>query len=172
MEISNGQHCTIVYRRDQLRSLNHDINRNRDWANDGKQYYEESDLADAVNFPQRSTEDALDDEENENDGVNIVDYNNSLNEKRQIIFKRIKSHYHDMLTRSQTKPLRIIVMGTAGIGKSYLMLREMTGNEAKNPLLILAPTGVAAFNIRGRTIHSALSLPICNSDNNLDLNGE
>jgi DNA replication protein DnaC len=72
--------------------------------------------------------------------VNIVDYN-SLNEKQQIIFKRIKSHYHDMLTRSQTGPLRIIVMGTVGTGKSYLimairnMLREMTGNEAKNPLL-------------------------------------
>ncbi|PKK73596.1 hypothetical protein RhiirC2_847515 [Rhizophagus irregularis] len=62
-------------------------------------------------------------------------------------------------------------MGTAGTGKSYLimairnMLHEMAGNETKTPLLVLAPTGLSAFNIRGRTVHSALSIPICNSNN-------
>ncbi|CAG8590640.1 6884_t:CDS:2 [Paraglomus occultum] len=75
-----------------------------------------------------------------------MDYD-SLNKKQQIVFERIKSHYHSMLTNSQTEPLRIIIMGTAG-------------------------TGVAAFNIGGRTVHSALSIPICNNSNNLDINGE
>ncbi|GET49957.1 hypothetical protein RhiirA5_433777 [Rhizophagus irregularis] len=51
------------------------------------------------------------------------------------------------------------------------MLHEMAGNETKTPLLVLAPMGVAAFNIRGRTVNSALSKPICNSNNNLDING-
>ncbi|PKC08337.1 hypothetical protein RhiirA5_358091 [Rhizophagus irregularis] len=36
------------------------------------------------------------------------------------------------------------------------MLHEMAGNETKTPLLVLAPTGLSAFNIRGRTVHSAL----------------
>ncbi|PKC59656.1 hypothetical protein RhiirA1_426739 [Rhizophagus irregularis] len=40
------------------------------------------------------------------------------------------------------------------------MLHEMAGNETKTPLLVLAPMGVAAFNIRGRTVNSALSKPI------------
>jgi len=45
----------------------------------------------------------------------------------------------------------------------------MTGIGYKSPVLVLAPTGVAAFNINGITIHSALSIPI--TSNNLDING-
>ncbi|PKC56152.1 hypothetical protein RhiirA1_429270 [Rhizophagus irregularis] len=40
-------------------------------------------------------------------------------------------------------PLRIIVMGT----------------DENN--MVVAPTGVAAFNVEGSTIHSSLSVPIC-----------
>ncbi|CAB5392154.1 unnamed protein product [Rhizophagus irregularis] len=47
------------------------------------------------------------------------------------------------------EPLRIIIMGTAGT---------------------VAPTGVAAFNIEGSTIHSSLSVPICGV--NVELEGE
>jgi ATP-dependent exoDNAse (exonuclease V) alpha subunit len=36
-------------------------------------------------------------------------------------------------------------------------LRNLLGEQA---VLVLAPTGVAAFNIRGRTIHNALHIPI------------
>src|SRR5204862_123567 len=42
--------------------------------------------------------------------------------------------------------------------------------EAQSPVLMLAPTGVAAFNIHGATIHSSLSIPI--SSNSLDLNSD
>src|SRR5271154_6599391 len=49
----------------------------------------------------------------------------------------------------------------------------MAETESKTPVLVLAPLGVAAFNIRGRTIHSALSIPIINSkNNNIDIDGE
>ena len=37
-------------------------------------------------------------------------------------------------------------------------------------MIVLAPTGVAAFNILGTTIHSTLSVPISNS--NFDIEGE
>ncbi|CAB4434037.1 unnamed protein product [Rhizophagus irregularis] len=56
-----------------------------------------------------------------------------------------------MLTNPQTEPLRTIIMGTAGTGKSYLimairnMLHEMAVNETKTPLLVLAPTGVVGL---------------------------
>ena len=69
-------------------------------------------------------------------------------------------------------------MGTAGTGKSYLIkairsrLREMAGIGSESPVLVLAPTGVAAFNINGRTIHSTLSIPIIVNSKNLNINGE
>ena len=54
--------------------------------------------------------------------------------------------------------LRLIVSGTAGTGKSYLIhcLRLLLGQRVH----VAAPTGVAAFNIEGYTLHSLLSLPV------------
>ena len=54
-------------------------------------------------------------------------------------------------------PLRMIVSSTAGTGKSYLIhcLRLLLQRQ----LMVAAPTGVAAFNIDGHTLHSLLSLP-------------
>lgn len=47
----------------------------------------------------------------------------------------------------------IFITGKAGTGKSYL-LRNFVKNTDKN-VLVLAPTGVAALNVGGVTIHSA-----------------
>ena len=54
-------------------------------------------------------------------------------------------------------PLKMIVSGTAGTGKSYLIrcLRLLLGDRVR----VAAPTGVAAFNIEGQTLHSLFSLP-------------
>lgn len=61
----------------------------------------------------------------------------------------------------------IFVTGGAGVGKSYLIevliqyFRLCTASfSGHNPVLVLAPTGVAAHNIKGQTIHSALKLPV------------
>ena len=51
----------------------------------------------------------------------------------------------------------MIVSRTSGTGKSYLIhcLRLLLQCQ----LVVAAPTGVAAFNIDGHTLHSLLSLP-------------
>ena len=59
----------------------------------------------------------------------------------------------------------MIIQGTAGTGKSYLIgaiknTLDSVSLPGKSPLLLLAPTGVAAFNISATTIHSALHISI------------
>uniref|UniRef100_A0A158P537 ATP-dependent DNA helicase n=1 Tax=Tetranychus urticae TaxID=32264 RepID=A0A158P537_TETUR len=58
---------------------------------------------------------------------------------------------------------RIMVQGKAGSGKSFII--EQIANEFKlgvgqDSVAILAPTGVAAININGKTIHSYLNIGI------------
>ena len=61
------------------------------------------------------------------------------------------------LESEESSPLRLIVSGTAGTGKSYLIhcLRLLL----KDKVRVAAPTGVAAFNVDGHTLHSLLGLP-------------
>ncbi len=51
---------------------------------------------------------------------NIMNYQ-TLNENQRIVFKQIESHYSNMLAEHSVKSLRIIVMRTAGIKKTYLI---------------------------------------------------
>lgn len=48
----------------------------------------------------------------------------------------------------------LFITGKAGTGKSFLLKLFVAGNKTKN-IILLAPTGVAAINIGGVTIHSA-----------------
>ena len=59
----------------------------------------------------------------------------------------------------------MIIQATTSIGKSYLIhyVRNALNNNDlshKGQLLVLAPIGVAAFNIRASTIHMVLKIPI------------
>ena len=65
-------------------------------------------------------------------------------------------------------PLRMIVCGTAGTGKSPLFhcLRLVLSSRVH----VAAPTCVAAFNIEGHTLHFLLSLPV--KGDYKDLEGE
>lgn len=52
-------------------------------------------------------------------------------------------------------------------------LLEITKNHnpnIKSPILVIAPTGIAAFNIHGATVHSALFIPV--NSTNFDISGE
>ena len=71
-------------------------------------------------------------------------------------------------------PLRLLIKGTAGTGKSFVIERinEYVSEVAKergwrNPdkaAAVAAYTGVAAFNVRGRTLHSLFGLPTKKED--------
>ena len=54
-------------------------------------------------------------------------------------------------------PLRMVITGTAGTGKSFLIacLKHLLSSKVR----VSAPTGVVAFNVQGCTLHSLLQLP-------------
>ena len=52
----------------------------------------------------------------------------------------------------ENDPSPVFVTGKAGTGKSTL-LQYFREHTSKN-IVVLAPTGVAAVNVRGQTIHS------------------
>lgn len=64
-----------------------------------------------------------------------------------------------------SSPLRLIIQGTAGTRKSFIIdcIRRQINSHldpTQYPLLVLAPTGVSAYNIQSTTIHVALCIPI------------
>eukprot|EP01018_Ginkgo_biloba_P012987 Gb_37081 [translate_table: standard] len=77
----------------------------------------------------------------------------------------LESRWDNAIHRESAPPLRLIIQGIAGTGKSYLIKAirialESAAFPLQMPLLLLAPTGIAAFNISSMTIHSALQIPI------------
>lgn len=69
-------------------------------------------------------------------------------------------------TNSQQKAFNLLqagknvfLTGDAGTGKSYVLNKFIQRNKAKN-ILICAPSGIAAINIGGVTIHRAFHAPI------------
>ena len=147
------------------------MDRNHDWINDTQQWYSSDDIEKAYNFINEASIDTIDNLEKDES----VDYEN-LNEKQKIIFNRIESHYNSILTGNLVELLRIIIISTAGTGKSYLIraiwkrLSIIKNSESKIPVKVIAPTRVASFNINGLTIHSILLIPIFNKKS-FDLDG-
>ena len=78
----------------------------------------------------------------------------NLQGKQREVYDTVNVHFES----SNPEPLHIIVNGTAGTGKSYLIncLRLLLGDSVK----VAAPTGVASFIIDGRTLHTLLHLPV------------
>ena len=89
----------------------------------------------------------------------------SLNEKQRQFF------YHVLhLVKTSDKPLRLFLSGGAGVGKSTVtnalyeaLIRYLNSIPGENPddvkVVKAAPTGKAAFNIKGNTLNSAFKIP-------------
>lgn len=98
----------------------------------------------------------------------------SLSPEQREVFSTVFRHVHatsEAAHRRTPMPRQLLefVTGGGGTGKSFLikLITEMlrrTHPEGE-PVVLTAPTGVAAFNIRGTTIHRALGLPVENCRN-------
>ena len=94
----------------------------------------------------------------------------SLNDKQQHVFYKMRQWCLDKVNGKQPESFDIFITGGAGTGKSHLVKciyhegTRILGKMMENPddvsILKLAPTGIAAYNINGKTIHSALSIPM------------
>ena len=89
----------------------------------------------------------------------------SLNDRQREFFLHV---IHAV--KSENSPLRLFLTGGAGVGKSVVvrvlhqaLLRILCSKEGEDPndtkILLCAPTGKAAYNIRGTTLHAAFKIP-------------
>lgn len=89
----------------------------------------------------------------------------SLNREQKLFF------YHVLHSvKVSDDPLRLFLSGGAGVGKSWVtnalyeaLMRYFSGMAGENPdelkVVKVAPTGKAAYNIRGNTVHAAFQIP-------------
>ena len=87
---------------------------------------------------------------------------NKLNDDQTRIFNKIKKHF-------ETKPvnsLKLFISGVGGSGKSFLIstisqwISVVHGGESSVTVAVTAPTGLAAYNIEGMTLHRLFMLPV------------
>jgi len=88
----------------------------------------------------------------------------SLNEnQRAIVSLVLHTLYNYVEDRQDYHPLRLVVSGTAGTGKSYVinclqrLVRQLFG--ANDAIQVITPTGNAAYLVNGRTAHSFFGIP-------------
>ena len=95
----------------------------------------------------------------------------SLNDSQRVPYEKILEYsrgvhdFHMKIRESMRSPFRMFITGGAGTGKSHVISvikehLERAHIGAGNACVLMAPTGVAAFNIGGLTIHRALNLPV------------
>ena len=94
---------------------------------------------------------------------------------RSLNKEQLKFFYHVLhLVKTSTEPFYCFLSGGAGVGKSHVtkalyqavikVLNTKAGEDFnQTKAILLAPTGKAAFNIHGNTIHSALQVPASQS---------
>jgi ATP-dependent exoDNAse (exonuclease V) alpha subunit len=90
----------------------------------------------------------------------------SLSDMQRKAYNIVSNHFFGYQKHQQ---LLMIVVGTAGTGKSFLInaIRQLfAGHDSTGRLRVTTPTGIAALNIKGSTIYSLLFLLLEN------LNGE
>ncbi|KID59396.1 ATP-dependent DNA helicase PIF1, partial [Metarhizium hybridum] len=96
--------------------------------------------------------------------LNSVDL---LNREQRTVYSLIVDHYCDFLAGRNPPQLRVNLDGVAGTGKTYVLLQASKRLEdmaaiagVRDPVLRAAPTGIAAHNFHGRTLHSLFKIPV------------
>ncbi|OAQ58434.1 ATP-dependent DNA helicase PIF1 [Pochonia chlamydosporia 170] len=96
--------------------------------------------------------------------LNSVDL---LNGEQRTVYNLIVDHYSDFLAGRNPPQLMVSLDGVAGTGKTYVLLQAIKKLEematiagVRDPVLRAAPTGIAAHNFHGRTLHSLFKIPV------------
>ena len=85
-------------------------------------------------------------------------------EQLAIVLATIDTVVKFLTNDEEYKPLRATIIGMGGCGKSLVIntiisiIRELT--EVNNSVLVAAPSGSAAYNVKGCTLHSLLSINV------------
>jgi hypothetical protein len=79
-------------------------------------------------------------------------------EQGELMEEVLSPEQQDLFDRMESTNAHMFITGRAGTGKSHL-LRFFTEHTEKK-VAVCAPTGVAALNVEGQTIHSLFFLPI------------
>ncbi len=69
----------------------------------------------------------------------------------------LSGEFTSILDQLEYSSDHLFITGRAGTGKSTLL--QVFRNTTKKRVIVLAPTGVAALNVRGQTIHSFFGFP-------------
>ncbi|XP_029661948.1 uncharacterized protein LOC115234769, partial [Formica exsecta] len=90
--------------------------------------------------------------------INVDEMVTQLNIDQKRIFDRITAGISD----DNSEVLRLYVSGEGGTGKSFLIktIRCWIKKYIEKDTAVTAPTGIAAFNIDGLTIHRLFQLPV------------
>ena len=121
-----------------------------DWINHCAATYTETQIGDAARWTEVSLRDAI-------VAPTPLPDPSLLNESQSFVYRVVVEHKERSRAQLGVPPLRILVCGTAGSGKTFLIksLKHHLGDQC----LVLAPTGVAADNIGGSTYHSKIPIP-------------
>ena len=94
----------------------------------------------------------------------------TLNDKQRDVFYKVRQWCLQKVSGQKPEPFRVFITGGAGTGKSHLikaihyeatrLLSQVASAPDKVTMLLTAPTGIAAFNLGGGTIHNTFSIGI------------
>ena len=116
-------------------------------------------------------QDVQDMNDSSDDDITLDERVQMLNMDQKRIYEKVKMHLLHLLSHESGecscdfKPLRMFVSGVGGTGKSFLIhalksLIHKIWPSSDLSCAIAAPTGLAAFNVGGMTIHRLFHLPI------------
>ena len=99
----------------------------------------------------------------------------TLNEYQRRVYDKVTNHVEHLMVHKDnectgkdcSRPLNLYVSGFGGTGKSYL-IKALRGYlwvqknlfKESTDIALTAPTGLAAANVGGQTLHSLFSLPV------------
>ena len=89
-------------------------------------------------------------------------------EQKSIVYDAVDTVMKFLTNDPNYKPMRATIMGSGGTGKSFIintiisMVRTLTCSN--DTVQIAAPSGAAAFNVQGSTIHNLLGVRINNPE--------